>query len=132
MTFYLYKLIFFQLKRGNYFRMSSQSDLDSGHSRDDLNLNVERKHRRQRRASSDILKSPKSGNSLFSKLSFSTELLNAPLVKNPSSQSLRHKTESQASLGSSAAESESGGRVSRWQISFDAVLGTFLQSIYEH
>lgn len=95
------------------------SDLDapcSSTSVDDLQMvQSSRNHRRQRRASSDILKSPKSqASSLFSKLSFSTELLNQPA-----------KAMSRASLSSNQdTESESGqvGRVSRWQISFDAVL----------
>ena len=86
----------------------------SSSSVDDLHT-VSRSSRRQRRASSDILKSPKS--SLFSKLSFSTELLNQPIsaVKSSASLSSNQSVESECSQGTV-------GRVSRWQISFDAVL----------
>jgi len=117
----------------------------------DLTHCSERKSRRQRRASSDILKSPKeAASSLFSKLSFSTELLNSKSLQTVTSGSLglqggsnlfgqklsssnyslnRPLTSSHISLGSSHAGCETGsiqsqeGRISRWQISFDAVLG---------
>ena len=131
--------------------MSSESSLDIPiGSRDDLSIDgnfqhtfinssffdLDRKSRRQRRASSDILKSPKeAASSLFSKLSFSTELLNSKSLQLNSGPSLRQKlsssnyslnrpiTSSHISIGSNTDNSTVDGRISRWQISFDAVLG---------
>ena len=81
-------------------------------SRDDLSLE-DRKTRRQRRASSDILKSPqKAASSLFSKLSFSTELLNSKNLQPHGSNFSLNKTKNSSSHVSIGSEASSEAAIS--------------------
>ena len=102
-------------------------------SRDDLSLE-DRKTRRQRRASSDILKSPqKAASSLFSKLSFSTELLNSKNLQPHGSNFSLNKTKnssSHVSIGSEASsEAAASGKFNSY---FEKFKGVREISVFEY
>ena len=102
-------------------------------SRDDLSLE-DRKTRRQRRASSDILKSPqKAASSLFSKLSFSTELLNSKNLQPHGSNFSLNKTKNSSSHVSIGSEASSEAAASgKFKSYFKKFKGVREISVFEH